>query len=198
MVTLITDGCLECGSCRVICTEHSQRGLGIPARRARHPLQVRLRIIDERSSIDFSGPRHPARARSGAPLRGAVAAMGPRATAKLKAFFASMAHYSRLHLAEAMARGGFRTVPVLRPDQLEWPDGTPRNAGWAGVDALMSPRPRSTWRWPAERSGHAYYAGIAATTHNVRLKRMADEFASEEAEHVAELEKWIDRVAAAE
>lgn len=22
-VTLITDGCLECGSCRVICTEHS-------------------------------------------------------------------------------------------------------------------------------------------------------------------------------
>jgi ferredoxin like protein len=21
-VTLITDGCLECGSCRVICTEH--------------------------------------------------------------------------------------------------------------------------------------------------------------------------------
>lgn len=23
LVTLITDGCLECGSCRVICTEHS-------------------------------------------------------------------------------------------------------------------------------------------------------------------------------
>ena len=23
MVTLITDGCLECGSCRVICTEHA-------------------------------------------------------------------------------------------------------------------------------------------------------------------------------
>ena len=22
-VTLITDGCLECGSCRVICTEHT-------------------------------------------------------------------------------------------------------------------------------------------------------------------------------
>ena len=48
-----------------------------------------------------------------------------------------------------------------------------------------------------EQRSHAFYAGIAAITHNVRLKRMADEFASEEAEHVAELEKWIDRCAAA-
>jgi rubrerythrin len=71
---------------------------------------------------------------------------------------------------------------------------TPDGKAWTATDVLGA----LELALQAERRGHAFYAGIAATTHNVRLKRMADEFASEEAEHVAELEKWIDRVAAAE
>ena len=44
-----------------------------------------------------------------------------------------------------------------------------------------------------ERRGHAFYAGIASTTEDPEVRAMAQEFAAEEAEHVAELEKWIGR-----
>ena len=42
-----------------------------------------------------------------------------------------------------------------------------------------------------ERRGHAYYATMAATTTDAELRAIATEFADEEAEHVAELEKLI-------
>ena len=52
-----------------------------------------------------------------------AAAMGTEGQAELRSFFARMAHYSRLHLAEAQARGGFRTLPRMGPEDYEWPDG---------------------------------------------------------------------------
>ena len=120
------------------------------------------------------------------------AAMGTEGNRELKAFFGRMAHYSRLHLAQAAERGGFRELPVLQPDEFEWPDGTsPETAGWAGVDALMSPRAALDLALAGERSGHAYYAAMAATTTDAELRDIASEFASEEAEHVRELEKLI-------
>ena len=120
------------------------------------------------------------------------AAMDTEGNRELKAFFGRMAHYSRLHLAQAAARGGFRELPVLQPDEFEWPDGTsPETAGWAGVDALMSPRAALDLALAGERSGHAYYAAMAATTTDAELRDIASEFASEEAEHVRELEKLI-------
>jgi hypothetical protein len=89
-----------------------------------------------------------------------------------------MAHYSRLHLAEAVARGGFRELPALAPHEFEWPDGTsPETAGWAGVDAQMSPRAALELALDGERSGHAYYAAVAATTTDAELRAIASEFA---------------------
>lgn len=120
------------------------------------------------------------------------AAMGTEGNRELKSFFGRMAHFSRLHLAQAAERGGFRELPVLQPDEFEWPDGTsPETAGWAGVDALMSPRAALDLALAGERSGHAYYAAMAATTTDAELRDIASEFASEEAEHVRELEKLI-------
>ena len=123
-----------------------------------------------------------------------AAAMGTEGNRELKDFFGRMAHYSRLHLADATARGGFRELPVLAPDEFEWPDGiSPETAGWAGVDALMGPRAALELALDGERSGHAYYAAVAATTADAELRAIAAEFASEEAEHVHELEKLIAR-----
>ena len=125
------------------------------------------------------------------------AAMGTEGNRELKVFFGRMAHFSRLHLAQAAERGGFRELPVLQPDEFEWPDGTsPETAGWAGVDALMSPRAALDLALAGERSGHAYYAAMAATTADAELRAIASEFASEEAEHVRELEKLIAACAA--
>jgi rubrerythrin len=122
------------------------------------------------------------------------AAMRTEGNRELEAFFAKMAHFSRLHLAQATARGGFRELPTLAPHEFEWPDGvSPETAGWAGVDAQMSPRAALDLALAGERSGHAYYAAVAATTKDAELRAIAGEFASEEADHVRELEHLIAR-----
>jgi rubrerythrin len=117
------------------------------------------------------------------------AAMGTEGNQDLKVFFARMAHYSRLHLADAMARGGFREVPTMAPHEYQWPDGTsPETAGWIGVDAHMDRQAALELALQGERSGHAYYAGVAASTADAELRSIAGEFAQEEADHVRQLE----------
>ena len=36
-------------------------------------------------------------------------------------FFGKMAHFSRLHLAEARKRAGFHTLPDMKPEDYKWP-----------------------------------------------------------------------------
>ncbi len=126
-----------------------------------------------------------------------AAAMGTEGQRELKTFFARMAHYSRLHLAQANARAGFRELPDIAPHEFEWPDGhSPETAGWAGVDAQMDSLAALQLALDGERRGHAYYAAIAATTTDLELRAIAGEFAAEEAEHVAELQRLIAACAA--
>ena len=121
-----------------------------------------------------------------------AAAMQTDGNAELKAFFARMAHFSRLHLADAQARGGFRDLPVLAPDDYEWPEGiSPETAEWAGVDAMMDAGDALRLALDSERRGHAYYATIAATAQDSELRAIAGEFAAEESQHIVELEKLI-------
>lgn len=126
-----------------------------------------------------------------------AAAMSTEGNAELAQFFARMAYYSRKHLAEAMARGGFRKLPPLAPHEFDWPDGTaPETAAWAGVDALMSPRDALHLALDGERRGHAYYLAIATSTTDPELRTLATQFADEESEHVRELEKLAAAYAA--
>lgn len=126
-----------------------------------------------------------------------AAAMRTEGRRDLQDFFARMAHYSRLHLAQASERAGFRTLPEIAPQDFEWPDGSPpETAGWAGVDAQMDARAALELALDGERHGHAYYAAVAATTADAELRAIAGEFATEEAEHVAELEKLLQRCSA--
>jgi rubrerythrin len=121
-------------------------------------------------------------------------AMATGGNRDLQDFFGRMAAFSRRHLAEAMARGGFRDLPSLAPDAYDWPDGTsPETADWVGVDALMGHREALEVALSGERRGHAYYAAIAATTSDPDVRMLAGQFAEEEAEHVAELERRIAR-----
>lgn len=121
-----------------------------------------------------------------------AAAMLTDGNRALKAFFAEMAGYSRKHLAEAMARGGFRKLPALAPHEYEWPDGiSPEMVDWIGVDALMDGRSALELALTSERRGHAYYAAVAVLSTDPEVRVLAGEFAAEEAEHVAQLEKLL-------
>ena len=126
-----------------------------------------------------------------------AAAMTTDGNRELQSFFARMAHYSRLASSarsetKATARCGFRELPALAPHEFEWPDGlSPESADWVGVDAQMSQRAALELALDGERRGHAYYAAIAATTTDIELRGIAQQFADEEAAHVQELEKLL-------
>lgn len=122
-----------------------------------------------------------------------AAAMQTDGQTELRQFFARMARFSRMHLAEAMKRGAFRDVPALMPHEYEWPDGvSPEVADWAGVDAQMDTHAALTLALDSERRGHAYYAAMALTATDPEVRLLASEFAAEEAEHVREIECLIE------
>ena len=113
---------------------------------------------------------------------------------KVEAYFRKMAKFSRKHLAVAVERGGFRDLPVLAPEEYSWPDNiSPEQYNWVGVDGSIDVISALDFALESERRGHAFYADIASTTEDPEVRVMASEFAAEEAEHVAELEKWVSR-----
>ena len=116
--------------------------------------------------------------------------------AEVEKFFRKMAVFSRKHLAQAVARGGFRQIPALTPAEYVWPDDiSPEQFDWIGVDCMIDVNNALEIALDGERRGHAFYSDIAVSTADPEVKMMAQEFAEEEAAHVAELEKWIGRYA---
>ncbi|MCW2237798.1 ferritin-like domain-containing protein [Azospirillum canadense] len=121
-------------------------------------------------------------------------AMKTYGNAEVAAFFGKMAEFSRLHLAEARKRSGFRDIPSLALEDFQWPDGeSPEAASMEGSHYLMTVDYALELALDSEKRGHAFYADVATTTSDPEVRMMAEEFASEEAEHVAELERWIAR-----
>ncbi len=109
-------------------------------------------------------------------------------------FFGKMAEFSRLHLADARKRSGFRDLPALAPEDFQWPEGeSPEAASMEGSHYLMTVEYALELALDSERRGLAFYADVAATTTDPEVRMMAQEFAAEEAEHVAELESWAKR-----
>jgi hypothetical protein len=123
-------------------------------------------------------------------------AMQTAGNRKVEALFRRLGELSRMHLKSAIARSGFHELPQLSAEDLQWPDGiTPEAAGWHGVDESLDVTGALQLALDGERCGHAYYAAIAGSSTDPEVVRMATSFASEEAQHVSELEKWLQRYA---
>ena len=106
--------------------------------------------------------------------------------------FRRLSDYSRLHLADARARSGFRDIPVLQPADYVWPDvESPEAAEIWAADPFIGREQALDVALAAETASFQYYTRIHDTTTDPEIRVMAREFAEEEAEHVAELKKWI-------
>jgi hypothetical protein len=122
-------------------------------------------------------------------LADAMATWGNR---EVEAFFRKMAEYSRLHLKDAMDRAGFRAFSEIPKEGYSWPDGVPpESTDWWAVDGLMEMGQAIEMALEGEKRGFEYYDGVARATSNPTVRAMAEEFASEEADHVAQLEKVL-------
>jgi rubrerythrin len=106
--------------------------------------------------------------------------------------FRQLADYSRLHLADARERSGFRKIPDLGPGDFNWPDSeSPETAAIWAADPLISADDALETALAAEMAGLEYYAGVLATASDPEIIAFAREFVEEEQGHVAELNRWI-------
>ena len=114
-------------------------------------------------------------------LADSMDACGNREVGKL---FRQLSEYSKLHLADAMARSGFREIPAKKPGDFEWPGlESPEAAAIWAADPMIGVSRRLRSPWPPK--------SVLDTTTDPEIKAMAKEFVIEESEHVAELQKWI-------
>lgn len=163
-----------------------QRRLELSAGRVRYPFQVRL-MDNIHTFLAHAIRLESAAAQRSDELADAMQTWGNK---EVEAFFRRMAEYSRLHLKEAMARAGFRQISELPDDGYEWPDGVPpESSDWWGVDGLMGIEHAMEMALEGEQRGLDYYEYIASSSSNAKVRAMAEEFAAEEREHVAELER---------
>ena len=114
---------------------------------------------------------------------------GNKAVAKL---FSQLETYSRLHLAEAVARSGFRKIPELGPEEFVWPDcESPESAAIWAADPLIGADEALETALAAETAGLEYYAAVLALATDPEVIAFAREFVEEESGHVAELKRWL-------
>jgi rubrerythrin len=126
-------------------------------------------------------------------------AMATNGNPQVGKLFRRLADYSRLHLADARARAGFRDVPELSPGDYAWPDlESPESAAIWGADPFVGREEALNIALQAEIAGLEYYQSIHDTTDDPETKILAREFVEEERDHVAELRKWIAAHAAGE
>ncbi|MFT4095545.1 MAG: ferritin family protein [Rhodoblastus sp.] len=124
-----------------------------------------------------------------AELADAMEASGNREVGKL---FRQLSDYSRMHLADAMARGGFREIPELADGDFGWRSfENPETAAIWAADPLIGREQALEIALDAETAGYDYYKGVLDTTDDPEIKAFAKEFVEEESEHVAALHKWI-------
>ncbi|MBX3605903.1 MAG: ferritin family protein [Piscinibacter sp.] len=106
--------------------------------------------------------------------------------------FGRLATFSRMHLAEATARAGFRDLPELGPMEFEWPDiESPETAAIWAADPLIGREQALQVALDAESAGLAFYQDVLERTGDPEIRRFAREFVAEESQHVAELERWL-------
>ncbi len=106
--------------------------------------------------------------------------------------FRRLSDYSRMHLAEAQARAGFREVPNLSPTEFVWPDvESPEAAAIWAADPLIGRGEALDVAIAAETAGLRYYESVRDSTEDPEIMALAKAFVEEEVEHVAALEKWI-------
>ncbi len=114
---------------------------------------------------------------------------GNREVSKL---FRQLSEYSKMHLADATARAGYRVIPPIQADEFAWPDlESPEAAAIWAADPMIGREQALEIALEAEMAGLRYYRSVLDTTTDPEIKMLAKEFVLEESEHVAELNKWI-------
>jgi rubrerythrin len=106
------------------------------------------------------------------------------------AIFRDMNRFSLMHHDEVKVRVGSLELPKLKSWQYRW-SAPPEMGGDEAFDYMLEPYNALRYARENEERAMAYYRSVAAAAEDPEVRRMATEFADEEAEHVAALDKWL-------
>ena len=109
--------------------------------------------------------------------------------------FRKLAHYSRLHAQEIRDHSRGANLPVIAPWDFGW-EGMegPETGSIEDVDYLMSKVHALKIAMGNEQRAHDFYFDISRDSPDQDVRALAAEFAEEEKEHLALLEKWLASV----
>ncbi len=108
----------------------------------------------------------------------------------VSAVFRDMTRFSQMHRDEIMARVGAIELPQLKSWEYRW-RSPPEMGGEEGFDYLIEAYNALKYARENEVRAMQYYRSVAEQSTDEEVKRLATEFANEESEHVAALDKWI-------
>lgn len=106
--------------------------------------------------------------------------------------FRKMADIEKLHVGHIRELTKRHRVQNLPDVSYRWiaPDG-PESTDPIDLHYLMTPWQALKLALVNEQRAHAYYAGIATSTRDEETRRLAQELAGEEAEHVGMVKNWM-------
>ena len=111
----------------------------------------------------------------------------------VSSLFRRLSDYSRIHLADARARAGFRDIPVMLPEAYRWPDlESPEAAAIWAADPFLAKNEALEIALASETAGYEFYKSVHDGSDDPEIRVLAAEFVAEEAEHVKWIEQWID------
>lgn len=106
--------------------------------------------------------------------------------------FRDMVRYSRLHHDSIVARAQGLALPTLRSWQYRWRH-PPETGGEEAFDPRLSAYEALRYARDNEFRAQAFYSQAAAAAGDAEVRRLATEFAAEEAAHVQALDDWLAR-----
>jgi rubrerythrin len=111
---------------------------------------------------------------------------------EVAATFRDMVRYSRMHHDSIVARARGLTLPALRSWQYRWRQ-PPETGGEEAFDPALSAYGALRYARENEFRAQSFYAQVAADAGDAEVRRLAQEFAVEETEHVQALDDWLAR-----
>lgn len=109
---------------------------------------------------------------------------------QVSGLFRVMYRYSVMHHDSVRERAGDLELPVIKSWQYRWttpPEMTDEDAFDRELDAFTALQ----YAHENELRAMNYYQSVAQESVDAEVKRLAGEFAAEEQEHAAALDKWI-------
>ncbi|MCC7152126.1 MAG: ferritin family protein [Rubrivivax sp.] len=111
---------------------------------------------------------------------------------EVSGLFRDMVRYSNLHHDSIVERAKGIALPTLRSWQYRWRQ-PPETGGDEAFDPGLNAYDALRYARENEIRARDYYAQAGEQSTDAEVKRLAAEFAAEEAEHVQALDEWLAR-----